>query len=273
MTIDLAFRFPLPGPPWLGLVRGARAFGLPVSLLALAVLVLRTSPVDAQTRTITVVGTIVDSATLAPLERAVIYVPNGKWTETDGRGRFRLAGARPVDVVLVRRIGYHPRSVDIRVNAGEALVADIGTVVMAPLAIALDSINVEAEWMESPKLVDFYRRRRGGMGRYLSPGEIWTRNPVVSTDLLRFMPGVTVICPGSIRGGLEACTAATTRRGRPCPMQVVLDGIPTSMALDEIPTMIVTAVEVYSSAAFSPLEIPGRSACGKVVVWTGGHAP
>jgi hypothetical protein len=51
-------------------------------------------------------------------------------------------------------------------------------------------------------------------------------------------------------------------------MRVILDGVPTSMTLDDIPPGWIAGIEIYKGIAFAPLEL-GRSACGIVAVWTG----
>jgi hypothetical protein len=61
-------------------------------------------------------------------------------------------------------------------------------------------------------------------------------------------------------------------------MRVLLDGQPSPLHVDEIPPAWIAGIEVYRSAAFTPIELTssrsgtelGSSACGTVVIWTGG---
>src|SRR5205814_3981790 len=113
---------------------------------------------------------------------------------------------------------------------------DIGTLRLKPLAVVLTPIVVESTLVAlSPRLADFYRRKKGGACYYITQDEIWKRNPLLTTDLLRGFAGIQVTCGGT------GCVATTLRSagrrafsGRPCPMRVILDGVPSSLSLDEI---------------------------------------
>jgi hypothetical protein len=103
-------------------------------------------------------------------------------------------------------------------------------------------------------------------------------------------------CP-NVRLGDDACTARNMRgrdirmagsarsRGNPaeggiagagggwtfdrCEMEVLVDGRPTSLKLDEIPLWWIAGIEVHSSAATTPAEF-GVARCGVIAIWTTG---
>jgi hypothetical protein len=53
-----------------------------------------------------------------------------------------------------------------------------------------------------------------------------------------------------------------------CSLPIYVDGVPMlgKADLDMIPVERIQAIEVYTSAAFTPLWFAGR--CGAVVIWT-----
>ncbi|MSR06044.1 MAG: hypothetical protein EXR93_03095 [Gemmatimonadetes bacterium] len=218
---------------------------------------------SAQER-VTIAGTVVDSMSGKPVERATVYLVSGPRTETDGRGRFQLIAAG--GVLVLRRIGYAPRAVRL----GPFLGASVDLrLTMTPIAVALDSMNVRADMVRiNPRLADFYDRRRTGAGTYFTRDDIWKRNPVHLTDLVGRVPGIScgpAGCNSSRRAGLTAG----------CPMQVVIDGIRADLSLDEIPPAWVAGIEVYRGIATTPMQYGGTGRggrgpqCGTIVIWTG----
>lgn len=234
---------------------------------------------SAQDRSVTLIGTILDSLSRRPLEKADVYLPGEgePRTGTDRDGRFRLKTVPAAEViVLFRRIGYAPRALRLNLTDREGRVIDLQAISLNGIVVGLDSITIEARLVnQNPRLTDFYRRMKHGMGQYLTRQDIFQRNPMVSTDLIRSFPGLTVGCQV-----LGPCVPASFRKVRggevTCPMRVLLDGVPTAVELDMIPPAWIAGMEVYKSIATTPLELgsvgtigQGNAGCGTLVIWTG----
>ena len=250
-------------------------------LLVLLVLGLVTPVVASfgQGRTVTLTGNVLDSVSGRPVENATVYLTDQSSAQTGRDGRFRLRGV-PSErgILMFRRIGYSPRAIQLDLQRQSGREIELGPVSLWAVPVGIDSLIIETRLVNrNPRLNDFFRRAKTGRGQYVTRQDVWRKNPVVTTELLRGIPGVTISC-----AFLANCTPSTMRKvglgQSTCPMRVMLDGIPTSVSLDEIPPAWIAGIEIYRSAAFTPLELQGASradeqgssSCGTVVVWTGG---
>lgn len=242
------------------------AFGLLVPAVA----------VHAQNRQVTVIGSVVDSVNNRPLDKVDVYLPDDAATKTNGEGIFRLRFVPgETTLLLFRRIGYSPRAIRLNLQGREGQV-ELGTIQLKDVTYALDTLVVETRMMtRNPRLADFYRRKRQGQGTYITRQDILKRNPMVATDLVRMVPGLTVGCMS-----LGECVPASFRKTAAgevtCPMRVLLDGLPSSVELDMIPPAWIAGMEIYKSLTFTPLELgslgtvgQGNPGCGTLVIWTG----
>jgi hypothetical protein len=248
-----------------------------LALVLLAVAAPTVAP--AQERSVTLIGRMVDSVSKLPVDKADVYLPGDgePRTGTDRDGRFRLKTVPAEEVfVFFRRIGYSPRALRLNLTGRENKTIDLGTVALNGMVVNLDAITIETRLVQrNPRLVDFYRRKSQGLGTYLTRQDIFKRNPMRATDLMRTIPGVTVECVT-----LGPCVPASLRKigmGQvTCPMRVLLDGNPSALELDMIPPAWIAGVEIYKSSAFLPLELgargtvgQGNAGCGTIVIWTG----
>lgn len=142
----------------------------------------------------------------------------------------------PADEILVlfRKIGYSPRALRLNLSGRENRTIDLGGMTLNGVVVKLDSITIETRLVSrNPRLQEFYRRKAQGMGQYLTRHDIYLRNPMTATDLMRMIPGVTVEC---IR--LGPCVPSSMRKIQAgeivCPMRIMLDGFPTAIELDMI---------------------------------------
>jgi hypothetical protein len=252
--------------------------GMDVGIIRLSPLVFALDPLRVEydeTRRATLMGMLRDSATNTPLDRATVYLPGGQQTQTDRRGVFRLSKVRQNSGMLFfRRLGYAPRVIFLRqIKWADSI--DIGSLGLSPLALRLDSIAIAADMVaRNPHMADFYRRRRAGMGKYFTREDIWKKNPTLLTDLVRTLPQVTVSCTMRAADGTGLpCQLATMRRGRYCPLTVMLNGLPmVGLTGDEIAPDWVAGIEVYLSTNFTPVDVAVRpSQCGTLVIWTGAN--
>jgi hypothetical protein len=250
---------------------------IPFFLLALAGVV--AAPAAGQ---VTLTGTLRDSVTGQPVSGVSVYLLDRTSTTTNRDGEFDLRRVPAQEtLVMFRRIGYSPRALQLNLERRQGQVIDLGDISLLAVPVGLEEIVIETRLVNrNPRLNDYFRRLKQHRGDFITRQDIWKKNPVTTSEMLRSIPGVTVNC-----AYLTACTPSTLRKSSQvasmeltCPMRVLLDGQPSPLHVDEIPPAWIAGIEVYRSAAFTPIELTssrsgtelGSSACGTVVIWTGG---
>jgi hypothetical protein len=174
-------------------------------------------------------------------------------------GRFELRNVTPGLVeVQLSSIGYATRTTVVVLQPGASVEL---AATMSQQAIELEPIEV----MVRSGYLDrsgFYRRARQGWGTHFAPEDIERINPFNAADLIRYrVPGVRVDPNGT----------AISRRGfmtsGACALQVFMDGMPSSLRLEDIPTHWLDAVEVYHGVG-TPIQYQFNNSCGVVLIWT-----
>jgi hypothetical protein len=258
--------------------------------LVVAGLLLGTSRSEGQERPVSAV--VLDSVTGRPLEGVSAYFTTSKIeTRTDQEGRFRLIALSARDSVLVvRRIGYVPRTVVVTPDAPWLAVMDIGSIYLRPVATQLDRIAVETEEVRRyPQLNGFYQRKAhlGGLGHFMTREFVERSAAMRTSDVLRSSHKVEIEC--GRRMGAQCI--ATSRRAREtrlrasvrdsanleedavsfdagrCRMDIWVDGVRSPFDLDTIPVDWIVGIEVYSGPGSTPVEF-GMGACGVIAIWT-----
>ena len=117
--------------------------------LAALVLLAHSAPLGAQDSTVTLFGTVIDSASAAPIPGATVYVDRwiiGGWTNE--LGEFRLAGfpSGPHTLTL-RKSGFLPRSFRLTVAGDLAGVLSLGEITLQ--AAVLPPVSVSAVVVDS----------------------------------------------------------------------------------------------------------------------------
>jgi TonB family protein len=168
---------------------------------------------------------------------------------TDEQGHFRFAeGTATAATLLVRRLGFAPRSVAVSAAASLAPVE----VTLAATAQQLAPVNVRAERVRyAGRLAGYYER----------PSQI--------TDMIQRTPGVNLLRgrPGAL---------LVRMRGRDCSPLVWLDGAALSMGdvdLDAFSPQSLEGVEMYLGAASAPQRYQGargKNECGTILLWSRG---
>ena len=187
---------------------------------------------------------------------------------TDDRGGFRLP---PMAVgrysIALRRLGFEPAQVDVRIRAGRT---DSLVITMTTLVAELDEIAVMAERDARSKkfLSQFWSRRKTGFGAYLTRDEIEDRHAENFVDLVRRMPGVRILQ----QNGRPVIRFSRSMGPRDCPPQYFVDGMRIENGSpDEFTPSDVEALEIYTGLSNLPVEYQPRHdtyTCGAVVVWT-----
>lgn len=229
-------------------------------------------------------GTILESATGAPLVGATVAVLDGEGaasegeavTDDDGRFTVRLPHADRW-VLSVERLGFHPFVSDpFQVRTSEWLVVEV---TLAADAIALDPIVVTARrTVGSSAIRDFYDRRdrgaRSGFGRFVVREEIERGAPRHPTDLLYTVAGVRVVrgLPGRGQG---------VRMSGGCVPAIYIDGMqinranPHDSVDDFVNVLDIEGIEVYRGPGSQVGHYHDPRGCGLLLVWTraGVHDP
>lgn len=217
--------------------------------------------------TLALTATVFDTLQDRPVVGAQVMVNDSVVGETDTTGVFSATGIAidwGINLVLLRRVGYSPLFRSFWVDELEARRSLNG--VMLQQAVDLPAVVVEADRIifSYGRMRDFWRRRERGLGRFLTRADIERRNPVVVSDLLRTIPGISVY-----RG--RTTQILSTRFGRRCGPGMWLDGI--QLVDSDIDNLVtpqgVEAIEVYLGSAETPPQFSSpQSACGAIVIWT-----
>ena len=170
-----------------------------------------------------------------------------------------------------RAIGYAPRRLAVDITDG-----DTARLVFTMTAAdrTLDTVRVLGERTTPAWKREFESRRRQGLGRFVDEATIARRDPMMVTDLLAGLPGIT------IRAGAFASQSQLLMRtfsGGLCRPDVVVDGLLvdiTDTGVDGfVPATQLVGVEIYRSAVLRPSEFPRQRPCGLIVLWTGARQP
>jgi hypothetical protein len=231
------------------------------ALAACAALLVR--PLPAQTRGITVLGYVTDTAS-APVPAAEVVVAGLDATaRTDESGAFTLTGLRPGNIVLtVRRLGFRARSDQFRTAPGDTLQILLDLV---PIPAELAEVKVtERRVVRRLRALDEFDARRGqGFGSFVTRAEIERRRPMRTSDVLRSVSGVTVLAG---RTGAEL----RMTRSRECAPDIYIDGREMKgYRIDDLPPSDIGGIEVFHGPSETPPRFRRAEAgCGVVSIWT-----
>lgn len=212
------------------------------------------------------VGTVADHDG-NPLEGAEISLIEHDTTtrlvRSDTAGRFRMESLPAASVTLhVRRLGYESKSVHVNITGSDrrsSVVIALDAAVAQLKGVSVVDVANEPD----ARLRDFYARKASNnFGRYVDQDNIEQRRPQFISDMLRRVPGVSV---------LAARRIGNIVRIRGCSPLVWVDGVrmPGAELDDVIQPAEVAALEIYNSFAGIPAQYFDRSAtCGTILVWT-----
>jgi hypothetical protein len=219
-------------------------------------------------------GTVVSVASNQPIAGAVVSIVNGPEARTNERGEWSISnapgGTRRLEL---RALGYYPvqRTVDIVASSQPLRIA------MSTFKAVLDTVKVIARRLPNgPDDGGFLRRRRSGMGKYITSADI-ARFPVVNTsDVFRRFPRVRT--DGGNKGKIQMRGAFQSNQGQLggenwCNASIFINGHNMSfMTLEDIDDWVppdeIAGIEVYPDGTVPPQFQPGLSGCGSVVIWT-----
>ncbi|MFN8573663.1 MAG: carboxypeptidase regulatory-like domain-containing protein [Gemmatimonadaceae bacterium] len=225
-------------------------------------------------------------STGTPLAGAEVWIAgSARSIRTSSTGGFQFDDLPLGNVALqVRHLGYSPsqRVVTLGSAGGDTL-----TVRLSPLATLLPTVAVTANAeLLRVGMREFASRRQAGFGHFADAKDIErTHARSLSSVVMTIAGGLVLvrINKGGFTGGGYAVASRrfrTLSSSEPCFSQVFLNGTrmypemsgdvkETPFALEQLPLEDVVGVEVYKSAAETPLQFTGpAAACGTVVIWT-----
>lgn len=192
----------------------------------------------------------------------------------DSAGVFRVVPVTPGDYTLrVRSIGHADYlSNPIEIDRGETVEVEIR---LGRVAIPLDPLVVTARTRDTGRMAGFNERMRTqSFGRFLTRNQIERRGGSRTSDLLRSVPGVSIV-PVRVRGrsGPERHIVAMRRGTGVCEPGIFIDGVrvrqfPEATIDDLLGPESLEAVEVYTSSAGAPVQFTEPGTCGTVLFWT-----
>lgn len=212
-------------------------------------------------------GVVVDSSGRPVQDADVGILMRHLLTRSDGDGKFLLRRIPAGDLELsVRRLGYQPRLVNIRITGHGT---DSIRIVLASRPQLLVGVEVtereQRAWLD---IEGFYRRRIRGIGQYVTRDEFRSSGTV--TDMLRSVPGLQIVQRRGSRRGVRF--QSTSLAGGDCMPMIWLDGQKAPrMEVDDIPINDVEGVELYSGPSTTPQQFypdNTRNTCGTIVIWS-----
>ncbi len=218
----------------------------------------------------------------SPVVSAKIRLPLlERSTSTDDSGRFELrnvpAGKHEVAVWAP---GAAPVSIEVVLLAGEVYNMRI---VLADDVQQLKEITVSTPAPRDAtarRLEDFERRRRRGLGTFLTAADIARRNPRLLSDALVAINGVQLMTRGGGKVAVSTRGMAPQayqggKTAAPCILRLIVDGMamPAGTSVDNISPNEVAGMEIYAGPSSMPVELAHYQEdawCGAIMVWTKG---
>ena len=239
------------------------------SLLRLGLGILLTAATSTQIASAQIVrGRVLDAdSTGVPSVSVILVGPDGVVRETavtDSTGAFLLASQRAgVFILHASHVGYLNIEQPIDLKRGEEITVRLN---LRQTAVALEPLVVSNRRRVPLDYVGYHQRVRMGVGSYIQRDDINRRRPIRTTDLFQVMNRVRVVQPNSAG---PPTVVMRTAGGADCLPNVFVDGVMSSSA-SELNTLMPTeieGIEVYSTAAMTPIQFQRNTNCGAVVVW------
>ena len=211
----------------------------------------------------TVRGTVVAAVGGKPLGGALVHIVDGPQTRANDRGEWAITDAPGGTRMLeVRAVGFYPdrRKVDVIAGAPPVRVA------LSTLQAVLDTVRIVASRVRGRDISGFYDRKRSAMGRYLTPDDISRRAGLLTSDIFRMVPGVSLE-----RDSLGQSVLLMRGAWGPCTPDIWVDGMYMNLTAEDIDDWLrpkeIAGIEVYPSGTVPPQFQRGMSGCGSIVFW------
>jgi hypothetical protein len=199
----------------------------------------------------------------APLARAQVQrLGDSAPVTTDSLGHY-LFRAVPVgtQVLEVRRVGYLPQQLSVNVGPGRNTAPDLR---LTPIA-TLDSIRIVAQRSRYREFDS--RAKAASFGHFLRAEDIARKHPLLTSDLVRQMPGFIVVRPSTsdLDVNVVSSRGETSLHPVPCDANIIIDGVP-HQKINWIDPGSIGAMEIYPGVKTGPVQY--QSPCGTILIWT-----
>jgi hypothetical protein len=216
-------------------------------------------------------GRVMSVGVARPIPEAEVAVVGGPSVRTSENGEYLISNApRGTRMVEIRAVGFYPYRKAVNILPRGAVL----NVSLSTLKAVLDTVKVIAKRLPTgPDDGAFARRRRMGIGRFITAADM-ARFPVINTsDVFKRVPRVRIELEKiQMRGAFETNQGVLGGENW-CDASIFLNGRNVSfMTIADIDDWVhpeeVAAIEVYSEGTVPPQFQVGLSGCGSVVIWT-----
>lgn len=220
----------------------------------------------AQARTGSISGVVKDSAGMPIPSVEVTAIRSAKVVRTDTAGRFLISALTPGSSDFsFRRLAYSPVVLSVLIPADDTTDVEV---TLGESAQQLTGVVVQEHAAQLRELKEFEARRKQGIGHFVTRAEIEKRHPLLLSDMMRIIPGATILVGENGRAALRFARVGRTN----CPPQFFVDGMQVNgFGIDDMPPGDVEGVELYAGSAGLPPEfnrLRGTTICGTVAIWT-----
>lgn len=211
-------------------------------------------------------GVVVTAVGAKPIASATVSIPSGPATHTNERGEWTLAGAQfGTKILEVRAVGFYPVKSPVNIIDGSPPVR----ITLSTFQAVLDTVRVQANALGFDQNGFLQRRRSSGGGHFLTPEDVAGRHPIVTSDLFRMVPGLSLERSDS---GYVAIKMRGTFEDK-CVPSIYIDGAYLGdFSADDVDGAVhpneIAGIEVYAGAELPAQFQRALSGCGSIVIWT-----
>ena len=189
---------------------------------------------------------------------------------TNEKGEFRMqnlpSGTR---LLLARHLGFGAETAPVELSSRQPQRV---TMKLSKFVAVMDPVLVTARRTRALDKVGFNQRRKSGFGQYIGPERLERMHPNNLYEILRMVPGLTVI--NTPQGDVVESSRGpiSFMEGAGCTRYYVDDAMWESLAPGDINAFVnvgeVVAIEVYQGPGVPPEYQRPMSSCVTVVLWT-----
>ncbi len=234
-----------------------------------------------------------DSGSRRLLGARVRLEPIGRIAQSDLQGRYRLDSLPAGRYAgTAQAIGYRAVEFEVIVGPADTLDVDIG---LTPEVVRLPDLVAKGSEpkFQSAKMEELERRRRMGLGKFLTRIDLKGKEALPLSNVLRGLVGVRLVMrPSACGGGFAAATSrgsgasndirlhcpASPQIGfsEACYLSVYLDGAqiwawnqPDPPNVDDYLVGSLEGIEVYRGPSELPPDFQSTGTpCGAILLWT-----
>jgi len=217
-----------------------------------------------------VIDGVASDTSLRPLADVTITIVGTEVRVVTGEnGRFRIGGVSAGDyIVLARRIGFEATTARVTLAEQDTLRLSL---TLLPAVATLDTVSVAAGAV-SPRLAEFYERRKVGPGQFLTQEQIDKSQAVQAADLFRRFLGIAVTSDGRHGRSTRLPIRFSPGKAPDCPIMAIIDGVVKEFDYSRLPSpREIAGIEFFAGPSDIPLQYKSTDDglwCGLLLIWT-----